>query len=281
MKEFLYKIIYIFILTLVICLSCDKVEPPYKTVIHQNGNTDTVVKIKKLLLEDFTGHTCKNCPDAHQVMRDLENIYKEQLIAIGIHVGEYAEPVPNFFPPDYRTSAGDELDGYFNISNSGLPKGMVNRKEYDGSLILGYDAWGSAIENILQDTVPEIFLTITNSYNSSTRQLSASIKTEFLENFSTLLKLAVYLTEDSIVSPQQDGSQIVQDYIHRHVLRTALNSTWGDNITSVQVNINDTIVKNYTITLDNEWVDSRCAVISFVYDDNTKEIIQAEIMELY
>ena len=54
----------------IIWSACDKIDDPLVLVNEQNINLDldlpfdsVVVTHKQVLLEDFTGHKCKNCPE--------------------------------------------------------------------------------------------------------------------------------------------------------------------------------------------------------------------------
>jgi thiol-disulfide isomerase/thioredoxin len=41
---------------------------------------------RRVLLEDFTGHTCNNCPAAAVIAEGLQTFYGEdQLILVGVH----------------------------------------------------------------------------------------------------------------------------------------------------------------------------------------------------
>ncbi len=63
------KIFYIIsIIILYIFVSCDKVEPPYienPVIIDTNNNEGT----KRVLIEEFTGHLCPNCPEAAHITK--------------------------------------------------------------------------------------------------------------------------------------------------------------------------------------------------------------------
>jgi thiol-disulfide isomerase/thioredoxin len=80
--------------------SCDKIEPPYR----QGG---VVTAERKVLLEDYTGSRCVNCPSAARIAHDLKQVYGENLIVLGIHTGFFAFPFPPQFPLDLRTPAGE------------------------------------------------------------------------------------------------------------------------------------------------------------------------------
>ena len=99
------RITYIFLFPLLfgfVWMACDKIDEPLSLIgeedIPQNiGDTvffidSTIVLHKQVLLEDFTGHKCVNCPEwaifAHELADDLNH----KLVIIGIHAGWYATP---------------------------------------------------------------------------------------------------------------------------------------------------------------------------------------------
>jgi len=46
----------------IVITSCDVLEGPFDEQV--NNNIDTTKPLRKILLEDYTGHTCGNCPCA-------------------------------------------------------------------------------------------------------------------------------------------------------------------------------------------------------------------------
>ena len=107
--------------------SCEVVDGPYIIDSESYINPD-----KKVLIEDFTGHLCPNCPDAARELEAIHDIYGDQIIAIAIHVSKsFARPYPASQAPnfqyDFRTNWGTNWDAFYGISNAGLPRGMINR----------------------------------------------------------------------------------------------------------------------------------------------------------
>ena len=49
--------------------SCDEINPPYTL----NFTVDTSKVVRKTLLEEFTGHTCPNCPKGHAIITTFLN----------------------------------------------------------------------------------------------------------------------------------------------------------------------------------------------------------------
>ena len=288
-KQVFYSSFFvIFFFTFFSC--CDEIDMPYQTKGKIDSTGSNVVR--KVLLEDYTGHTCGNCPRAAESAESLRQIYGDKLVIMGVHVGFFAEPCPphprpagsptGSFAADYRTTTGDAYNSFFAVDGPGLPQGMVNRIGYPTtSHIKSYSDWGSVISGII-NTAPDADIEITNTYNSGTRTLNTSVKTTFLNSLSGSYKLAVLITQDSIIDWQLDYSLIpdyIQNYVHRHVLRGAINSEWGDslNTSNGSISVGDSISKSYTNYVVNPlWDDSKCSVVAFIYDSSTYEVIQAE-----
>ena len=58
---------------------------------------------KKILLEDYTGHKCGNCPRAAEKAEELKEIYGDQLIPIAIHAGFFASDFGGNFTTDFTS----------------------------------------------------------------------------------------------------------------------------------------------------------------------------------
>jgi hypothetical protein len=90
------------------------------------------------------------------------------------------------------------------------------------------------------------------------------------------------------MSPQKNNDPLVGpvpdiiDYIHMHMLRDAINGTWGKALTSSDSTASggSSIIRTYAYTVNAAWKAKNCAVIAFVYDTDTKEILQVEEAEL-
>ncbi|MDW8303038.1 MAG: Omp28 family outer membrane lipoprotein [Bacteroidia bacterium] len=280
------RIWFITVLGFILVLTgCDIVEKPYKENVSNGGSTDTAT-VRKVLLEDFTGHKCGNCPRAHEISQNLAQTYGKKLVVMGVHLSSFAKlDIGNGYVTDYRTPVGQEIDATFGPFDAlGLPKGFVNRKAFDNvHPALDKDDWGSKIASII-NMPPDASLKITHQYNDATRQLDIKVEGKFLKTLMGDYKLAVYITEDSCISMQKDYSQTpenIPNYVHRHVLRGAVNSTWGDLITTGGVaNAGTTFTKNYTYTLNSAWKPEQCYIVAFINKAGSsvteKEVIQVE-----
>lgn len=257
--------------------SCDKIDPPF---IESAGNVTDTTGVQKVLIEDFTGHRCGNCPRAHEEAAELQTLYGDKVILICVHSGFFASPLNPDYSADYRTAVGNQLDNDFDVSE--YPSGMINRREVSGSPILAFAAWATQTATILAES-PKILINLTNSYNSSSRTVTSSVVVEFVEVVDATLNMALYITEDSIISAQTDYSLTpnkIDNYVHRHMLRGAFAGVYGYQIHNGISVVGDTINRSYSAVLDPTWVSGHCAVIVVVFDATTNEIIQVEQKEV-
>lgn len=277
MKKILYTAI-IGILALNLFHGCDIIDEPYlKPVGTETDTNNTGEHIRKVLLEDFTGQKCPNCPEAAEVSHTLIETYGEQVVVIAIHSGNFAVPdATGEFTADFRTAEGSELDNFFGIYQFGYPMGMINRSDYNGFPVVLKDSWQSAVEDQLAlDATAAI--EITNSYNPSTRELNCSLESEFYGDYEGTFNICVFIVESGIVSPQQTESGVITDYVHNHMLRGSLNGTWGDAVgTTGQAVSGEKLTNSYSITLPAEWNADNCAIVAYIYNTGTNEVMQAE-----
>ncbi|MES2286938.1 MAG: Omp28-related outer membrane protein [Bacteroidota bacterium] len=298
MKKVLYSIVLV---TTLIFTSCDYVKDPYPEANVNVSDTTTcpapvfpalTSHIKKILIEDFTGHTCGNCPKAAKQLHEIDSIYPGKIIGLGLHVGGYAAPTPGYngsvstsYTADYRTTVGELYDATFGASEFGLPQGMFNRKEYDAvnkTHLQFYPNWKTYVAGIVAE--PSVVdLQISSDYTSSTRKMCTAVRDSFLTTMSGTFNLVVLLTQDSIVDWQDYIGVNKSDYLHRHILRDAITplGALGELIETGTIAAGTKHIKRfaYTIPADYKGVVcdvSKCHILAFVYNTATYEIIQSE-----
>ncbi|MEJ6749182.1 MAG: Omp28-related outer membrane protein [Flavobacteriales bacterium] len=305
MKKIKYIIATLFGILLFNITSCDIIEGPY--LIDNNTNpVDTNTFVKKVLIEDFTGHRCPNCPAAAEELVSLQDFYGDRVIGIAIHPSSPAFSTPSpltasSYIYDFRTQFGDDIDNIFEITTIGLPRGMVNRTGFDTQHQLGKDEWSSIVQTELEKA--PIF-GITLSSNVSNGNGTISITAEALTNINLDKKekiedynIVICLTEKNIVQWQKDNTAgDIEDYEHNHVLRTMINTTFGESIGNSFVD-GDIWEKDYSIDITNlentnenyslntlfmgngnckEWNEDNMEIVVYIYNTSNYEIVQVE-----
>ena len=260
--------------------ACDEITGPYTEEVNVTEGG------RKILLEDFTGHNCGNCPPAGLEAIKLDSIYKGRVIVVATHCSFFADTnKTGKFSYNFKTPVGDELDQFFNIETAGLPKGMVNRQAVDGDYgifsnrLLNYTAWSSSIAMELNKTAA-VNLSLSKSYDTLSRNLNLEVEIEYLEKGNINQQLVVYLVEDSIINWQKWSEQYFPDFAHRHVLRKSLNGTWGDRLSGSVKSAGQIISKSYTTTISSKYKQKKCYIVAFVQNNLTKEVLQVEEIKL-
>lgn len=257
--------------------SCDYVRNAAQTVtVRKPGD-------RKILVEDYTGHKCGNCPAAARELARLDTVYKGYIIPIAVHAGFYAQVSSPQYPTNLKCQTATDWDNTFGNSQAGNPNGMVNRS--GKAAIRQWSEWNSLVAPFYLDSA-KFNIAITNTYNSSTNQVTTRIRCKATRLASGTFNLVVVLTEDSIIAEQIDYSanpNYIPNYTFNHVLRGAINSSWGDPILTAGTFVkNDSVVKLYSnFQLNSNWKSKHCKVVAFVYDADTNsptyyEVLQAE-----
>lgn len=267
---------FTFILALLAGLfgGCDEIDPPYTTGADHDHNGDNGEVVRRVLLEEFTGHQCPNCPEGTQVAKDLKALYGDQLVIVTIHAGWFANTDDDHFQYDFTTPEGDQLETHFQVNQ--FPVGLVNRTNFDGSLLLSPSAWGEAMHGSLHES-PLFDLHIHNDMEDG--GLDVLVEIEVLEAAADTYYLAVFLTESGIIKPQKTNdpaypSGVIEDYAHNYVLRTGLNGAFGELLQEDPLSSGEQLSRDYHLSWDEEWAPENSAIVAFVYDEATEAVLQ-------
>ena len=292
------RIISIFTLILSIFIfSCDKVKYPIvqkATVVGSNFITKTnssVSSTKKMLLEDYTGARCPNCPDAAKTATTLLVTYPTDLIVIAVHAGNFAKPFGNYINQDFRSVAGDTWNGVsagFGIGS--YPTGLINRKDYGTGLQIAHTNWSSVL-NIAKTDPLVVKLDVTTKYDSTVKSLNVDVIASFKKVYSKNVMISVVLTEDGIKGLQDDQGVEIPEYDFEHMLRGAVNGDWGESLKTTPIAVNDTVKKSFSNFSLNGLVytpttkpivvnDKNISVVVFAYDAITREVLQVEKIKI-
>ncbi len=277
------KIIFSFAF-LLLTTACDEITGDVtETPKQDTSNTGNIVQ--KVLLEDFTGYTCGNCPAAHDVIKQIEKTFGERFIPIAVHAGSFAEPDPKH-PYDFRTSEGNAYDQFFGNSQAGLPNGLINRKKFNNSYITRHNKWASLVAQELQGE-PVLGIKLNTTFNPNTKKIEVTTNLNYLKNSTKEDYLVLVMIEDSIIQYQKDyrlgANQDILDYRHNHVLRGSINSAWGERISTQEITAGKkyTFKHSYVIPQNKDWKPENMQIVAYIYSKSLDyQVLQAEIVPL-
>ncbi len=229
-----------------------------------------------VLVEEFTGESCPNCPRAANGLATiLHNAqYADKVVAICHHSGYYNDA--------YTTSFDNAYAGFFYNDNTTYAPAMMydrytgNNKNYNGTAFSPVYGVGGA-EDIgqmvaLRLTVPtSVKLLIDPVWNSDYSKIEVKVKGSRMEGYDNpKLRLNLTLTEDSIMTNNQSGAS--GTFWHMHVGR-AVNSTWGD---AVEWNGNE-FTYTYTFDVKSTWQAKHLKVVGYLYNYDSSNPNNCEI----
>ena len=131
----------------------------------------------------------------------------------------------------------------------------------------------SKIHQDLQAESPVELMVRANGSDDGTIEIDV----EYLAVKDFLGKLQIWITEDGIVAPQMlpDGT-LDSNYIHNHVLRSAVNGTWGDDISWPSGSQG---MLKFSAELQQDWNPLHLSVVAFVYDDKgVHQVCQCKVI---
>lgn len=294
------------ILIAVFFISCDRIKTPIvkkNTIVGTNfvtKNNFAVSNYKKTLFEEFTGAQCPNCPNGTIIAKNLATANAGSLIVIAIHAGGFAKPLAvGEFTADYRTDAGDKLQGSSGYGIGVYPSALINRTAYPPSGVMAFSsAWTSIVPTAKNDPFI-VKLDVTTNYDTINGALNTDVKAIFQTAYSGNLNACIYLIEEGIVGPQDDQGVVIEEYEFEHMFRGAVNSVWGESLTSspkaagdtVKYSFNNFNVKGMTYTVIktppavNEVKpivvnDKNLYAIVFVCNAATRNVLQVEKIKI-
>ena len=239
--------IYSFLIVVLFFVSC-KEEPP--TIDMQPPIillTDTTyikavpdaIQDHNVLVEDFTGVRCGNCPRGHKVIEDLKKIHGNRIVALALH----GPDIPIFTTPydgyeDFRILTTKRI---FDIIGkpAGLPFASFDRMEFSSNTL---GDWKNIAESRLNNN-SFVRLAISDKILDTTNKtFTAKYYMSFTDSVDENVYYSVAFLEYEVISRQlddDDPKHNILDYHHENLTR-------GFPVFLKQINILPTTEKGRT-----------------------------------
>lgn len=232
---------------------------------------------KTVLLEEFTGVKCTNCPTGHQKVAELYVAHPNRFVAIAIHTNFLGSPYTG--DVDLRTEVGEQMSAALGPIN-GKPSAFVDRKNFSTNPtrdIINTDLWLPFVNEQLALSTPVNMLLEEVSLNEDSRVLRYRITltyTEATQNHN----LGFAITENNIIASQLNSGTIIPDYVHKHVLRDYLTPFIGFPLTET-LESGRVIIKEFEFEIPLSWNLDNLELVAFIRQSND-EIVNAAYIKL-
>lgn len=283
------KIIYSLLLILpIFWVSCDTIEDNEK-LVYLKGITSETTPItvtsseQKVLLEDYTGWQCTNCPRAAAKATEMISKYGEKLVVMAVHSTAFAIPSSGNNNVDFRTEYGEKWATEFGCRS--LPTGLINRRKLGGVYTVGDANWDSQIQSTLTSQKHIMNINLGVEYKETYNKILVSTENIFLEDYSYPTIITVLVLESGIIGVQKNSDPTygttpkIENFEFNHVLRK--NGLINYPLSNEKVNKGTKIPINYLLDVDPDIQDiTKCTVVVFVTNAETKEVVQVNEINL-
>lgn len=232
-------------------------------------DVEVVTAQKRVLIQDFTGWQCVYCPNAAEVAHSLQQTYGENVVVVSLHPSGIDWTEPGLAGPDFRSDASTAYFQYYG-SPSAFPIGVIDQSQFNGAFLQDRNAWTACVQERLAQATP-VDMEINCTADTVNHTLAWQTTVFASDSVNSNVSLLMWITESNITAVQAmpDGTYNTS-YVHNHVLRDALNGTWGAQINSLQIGENQIISGNYTANA--AWNLANCSLIGVLFDTDSKQV---------
>lgn len=209
---------------------------------------------RKVLVEEFTGQMCLNCPNGHEALSNIKKLFGENVISVSIHAGSLSmnDETYGLWTPD-----GDKYAAAWGVQ--AYPCIVVNRQ---GGVVNNLPQWQDAVISQMGQTADVNFSHEVLLENDSTLLIASSM----LSTKDLSARYQVWITENNIKAPQlMPDMTFIANYEHNHVYRASVNGVDGEAI-----NLEAGVYKHfsYFYHVPKGTNVENLNVVAFVYDDS-------------
>ena len=265
----------------------DFTNPVNYTVTAQNGTTAvyTVTVVveggdveptgKTVLIKDFTGARCVNCPAAAEYAHNLQHqLDADHIFIMSVHAGYLAQPIGSF--PNFLTEEGTE---WYNNHDSNPLFAVDHVSLTDGNTFNEGQIDAPVAAALEEEQSFEI--SVVPNYDEASRQLGVAVNVVALKAMDGEFYITACLVEDNIVGWQTTPSGVDREYVFRNVFRGTLNGASGEAFEDIHVDAHDTSHFNYSKELDAIYNADECYLMVYVYDKNQGDkILQTAVKKI-
>jgi hypothetical protein len=239
---------------------------------------------KNILVEEFTGVKCANCPTGAAIIRAMQNANPNRIIVAKMHSNFLADPIKTT-DVDLRTQDAEDIDLGFGgapSKPSAIIDRIINTNITPNNIFFNdKDKWAAAINAQLAKTSP-INLQVICQLDTFTNKINIKGIITFTETNADTLAMSIYITQNKIVATQDSasatGSPIeIDDYEHEEALRKCVTPViTGTTFKTAAVPAGRVFEKGASVDIPLMLTNiNNTHVVVFIHKINKGEVLQA------
>lgn len=235
---------------------------------------------KNVLVEEFTGATCTNCPAARTLLGQIESQNSGRVISMELHPKEHplGKPVSGAAYDFRNQSVSDALNLYFGGGLGSIPIAGIDRLPVAGQTLIEKANWSSTITSRLAVSSPAN-MTINSSYDAATKNATVKVRIAYTSSVNVPQYLSVAVLEDSLIDKQEYVGYVDDAYVFMHVQRGYITPVSGIQFLSNMSTIEAGRVyeRTFTYKVDDAWKPEHCKLVAILHHNTgtDKEVVTA------
>jgi hypothetical protein len=256
-------------------------------VSHDSEYVTTIIptaQAKNVLIEEFTGVRCSNCPNGAIVLKNIQTANAPRVLVAKAHVGNYGIPIKTDL--DLRNPDATTLSSSLGMQTQ--PSAAVDRQlntgtDYTFSI---NQVSGKVISQLAKPTPVNISLEKLVNATLDTINLAATFI--FTDTTSRKLAFNIYLLENKVITHQDSFDVVslstleIEEYEHEEVLRKSITPSFiGTAFPDILQPIGKVYIRALQFPKPSNVLNlNNCTLLVFVHDVDTKEAIHCQQIHL-
>jgi len=239
--------------------ACDNIADEDRLVYHPQPKAERTV-----LIEDFTGQKCVNCPAmADQLALYANNYGHDKVVIVAHHSGSFSMGIPAVLNPLHN----EESQHYFDLFGmNAQPAVIIN---HSGSIINTSNEVAAPLATALSQETP---VTINAAAAVKEEKIEVTAEINTVERIDDV-KLMVWILENNIKAVQFFPNNIVEkEYAHNHVFRKSMTAIDGESLGTLAAGSNTE--RTYSVALESAWNKEKLDIVVVVMKNNVAENVK-------
>jgi hypothetical protein len=248
-------------------------------------STIPAAQLKNILIEEFTGVTCSNCPKGSVELKAIELANVPRVLVAKIHNNVQAIPIKST-DPDLRCTDADAIAtslGFVAKPSAAVDKLLNSGTDYTFSIS---SVAGKISTQLVKPTQVNIILA--KLVNATLDSVNIVAEFTFTDTTSKKLAYNIYLLEDDVEATQDSFIVAtlqkfeIEGYKHEKILRKTITpAIVGTSFPDVVQQAGKVYIRALKFAKPSNVINlNNCLLLVFVHDRDTKEVLHCQEIHL-